>query len=139
MAFLMLEDINSSAEVILFPSTFKKVESYLGSYQIFIVKGALDAASPHKCKIKANECIPIDLFLQEWPHIQKIVCSLPAPLSESLLTDLKAHLASGTVPLEFIFTENGKRVRLATREKISVTNDVLALLDAAAISAQIVL
>ncbi len=130
MAFLMLEDMNSSAEVILFPSTFKKVESYLNSYHMFVVKGSLDSASPHKCKIKANECVPLDLFFQEWPQIQKFICGLPASISESLLVELKNSFTAGNVPLEFIFTENGKMIRLATREKISVNPELLEMLEA---------
>ena len=139
MAFLMLEDINSSAEVILFPSTFKKVESYLGSYQIFIVKGSLDSTSPHKCKIKANECIPIDLFFQEWPQIQKIVCQLPMSFSETLLVNLKKQLNPGAIALEMLFIENGKQLRLTSKEKITIDLSLCATLEELNISPKIIL
>lgn len=120
MAFLMLEDMNSSAEIILFPSTFKKVEHHLAGHHIFIVKGSLDSASPHKCKIKANECVPIDLFFQEWPAIQKVMCLLPQNFSEDTITQLKKMLRPGSVSLELLFSENNKLLRLSVKEKISI-------------------
>ena len=139
MAFMMLEDTHSSAEIILFPSTFKKVESYLNRYHIFIVKGGLDATSPHKCKIKANECIPIDLFFQEWPNIQKLICKLPPSISESFLSELKNNFTAGSVPLEFIFSENSKMLRLATREKIAVNIELIEKLNSAKIATRCLL
>jgi len=129
MAFVMLEDLNSSAEIILFPSTFKKVEASLASHQIFIVKGGLDITSPHKCKIKANEFVPIDVFFQEWPIIHKISCNLTAPLSEFDITNLKKVMLPGKTALEFIFNENGKKVRLTPKEKINVTLELCEYLD----------
>ena len=129
MAFVMLEDTNSSAEVILFPNTFKKVESSLASHQMFIVKGGLDITSPHKCKIKANEFVPIDLFFQEWPTIQKISCTLPGSLSESDIINLKKIMQPGKITLEFIFYENGKKLRLTTKEKVNATSDLFEHLE----------
>lgn len=138
MAFLALEDKASHAEVILFPSVFKKVESWLSSYQIFIVKGGLDITSTSKCKIKANECVPIDLFFTEWPGIQKLVCVLPASCSQELVEELKTMLTNGTVPLELVFQEQGKQLRLATRQKIAVSQDLIDLLHARSIAVRCV-
>lgn len=136
MAFVMLEDINSSAEIILFPSTFKQVEQWLSSYQMFIVKGALDSTSPHKCKIKANQMVPIDLFFTEWPTIQKLTCMLPPSFQEDLLAQIKQLLPPGTIGLEFILQENGKLVRLTAQQKIAITHDILNNLNALAIKTQ---
>ena len=129
MAFVALEDMGSSAEIILFPSTFKKVESVLENYQIFVVKGSLDMSSTTKCKIKANEFVPLDLFFQEWPNINKISCQLPADFSESMIIEIKSLFSQGKVPLEFIYTENDKQLRLATREKVVVNLELFEKLD----------
>ncbi len=125
MAFIALEDMQSNAEIIVFPSVFKKAESFLASHHMFIVKGALDSASPHKCKIKANELIPLDLFFQEWPSIPKISCHLPTAFYQDHATDFKKQLCPGKTSLEFIFVENGKRLRLTAREKIMVSLEML--------------
>jgi len=118
MAFLALEDSSGNAEVILFPSVFKKTEQWLSNYHIFIVKGGLDMTSPSKCKIKANECIPLDLFFQEWPTIQKFSCHMPASFNETTIASLKEYMQKGSISLEFVFTENSKQLRLSTQEKI---------------------
>lgn len=136
MAFVMLEDMKSSAEIILFPSTFKQVEQWLSSHQMFIVKGALDSASPHKCKIKANQMIPIDLFFTHWPAIHKLSCKLPSHIiQEELLADLKKLLPPGTVALEFILQENSKLVRISAKQKVGVSQELLEKIDALSIKA----
>lgn len=136
MAFVMLEDMKSSAEIILFPSTFKNVESLLSSHQMFIVKGALDNGSPHKCKIKANQMIPIDLFFSQSPTIHKLTCKLPAhQIQNDLLNTIKQILPPGTIGLEFILQENSKLLRISAKQKITVTQEILEKLDALAIKA----
>lgn len=129
MAFVMLEDANSTAEVILFPTAFKKAESWLNSHSMFVVKGGLDITSPQKCKIKANEFLPLDLFFQEWPQIFKISCSLTHPLSLETLETLEKSFAPGKTGLEFLFAENGKHLRLTTQKKVTVTQELCELLE----------
>lgn len=130
MAFVMLEDLKSSAEVILFPSTYKQVEQWLTSHQMFIVKGGLDSASPHKCKIKANQMIPIDLFFTNWPTIHKLSCLLPSTdISENTLNEIKQLLPPGTIGLEFILPENGKLLRLTAKQKIALSQELLEQLE----------
>jgi DNA polymerase-3 subunit alpha len=136
MAFVMLEDMKSSAEIILFPSTFKQVEQWLSSHQMFIVKGALDSASPHKCKIKANQMVPIDLFFTHWPAIHKLSCKLPSHIiQEELLAELKQLLPPGTVALDFILQENSKLVRISAKQKIGISQELLEKIDTLSIKA----
>lgn len=137
MAFVMLEDMKSSAEIILFPSTFKQVEQWLGSHQMFIVKGGLDSASPHKCKIKANQMIPIDLFFTNWPTIHKLSCMLPpSGINQESLTHIKELLPPGTIGLEFIIPENGKLLRLTAKQKVAVSHDLLEKLEGLQVKAR---
>ena len=139
MAFIALEDMVGSAEIILFPSVFKKVESWLGHHQTFIVKGTLDSASPIKCKIKANECIPLDLFFQEWRTVQKIVCTFNGPVEEKTLEALTNSLQKGTTSLDLLFVENGKKLRLATRQRVMVNQNLFDLLNTLNITPQCML
>lgn len=129
MAFVMLEDANSTAEIILFPSAFKKAESWLNSHTMFVVKGGLDITSPQKCKIKANEFLPLDLFFQEWPQIFKISCRVTHPLSVETLVTLEKSFAPGKTGLEFLFAENGTVLRLSTHKKVTVTQELCELLE----------
>lgn len=129
MAFVTLEDSNSTAEIILFPNAFKKAESWLNSHTMFVVKGGLDVTSPQKCKIKANDFLPLDLFFQEWPLITKLSCQLTEPLSAETLETIERTITTGKTGLEFIFVENGKKLRLTTQKKINVTQELCELLE----------
>ena len=129
MAFVTLEDLAHAAEIILFPTVFKKVEPYLSEHHIFIVKGFLDNTSITKCKIKANQMIPIDLFFEEMPAIQKVSCMIPA-VSAPLLEKLTSIFIPGPTSVEFIFEENGKKLRLISKQKIQLTAEILLQLDA---------
>ncbi|MCK5632851.1 hypothetical protein KAH94_03820, partial [bacterium] len=120
MSFVQLEDSSGTSEIILFPRTFKKVEHWLDDHNVFIVKGAVDNASERKCKIKANELIPIDLFLKEWPVIHNVLLTLPNNTEEPTIQNLREKLVKGKIPLSFIFHENGKKLQLRTREKIAI-------------------
>lgn len=130
MAFVQLEDAASSAaEIIVFPKTFAKVEQWLGSYQVFLVKGSLDLTSTQKCKIIANDFIPLDLFFEQWPYIQKMSIELPAHFEEKTIQDIKALITRGNTPLEIVFTENGKKLQLITELKIQLHTDLLQSLE----------
>jgi len=121
MAFVQLEDgASNQAEIILFPKAFKKAEGYLETHHMFVVKGGLDITSQQKCKIKADEFIPIELFFEQWPHIQKVSLNLPHTIEESLLQEIKTVLLKGKIPLELIFHENGKKLQLMCTNSVSL-------------------
>ena len=103
MAFVQIEDAISTAEIILFPRTYKEVEKWLDDYQVFVVKGAIDAASDKKCKIKANEFVPIELLLQEWKFIASAALHLPNSIDETKIQEIKSNLIRGKIPLSFVF------------------------------------
>lgn len=138
MAFVQLEDSASTvAEIIIFPKAFKKVEQWLDTYQVFVVKGFLDITSQQKCKIKANEMVPLELILQEWPAIQKISLTLPHTFDEPLVQELKTALPSGTIPLEILFDEQGKKLLLSTKTQIALDTAIIATLEKQNISVKI--
>jgi len=139
MSFVQLEDASGTAEIILFPRTFKKVEQWLDEHHVFVVKGAVDNASERKCKIKANEFVPIELFLQEWPSIQAAQLALPHNTEEMILQKLRSSLVKGKISLHLIFHENGKKLRLTTREKIALDNDIVQAIEQLDIDIQFVL
>jgi hypothetical protein len=130
MAFIQMEDsARNSAEVILFPKTFKLVETWLDSYQVFIVRGSLDLMAQQKCKIKANDFVPLDLFFQEWPTLRKISLTLPMHFDEALIKEIKELIMQGSIPLEFLFQENVKQLQLMSESKIAVDAAILQAIE----------
>ncbi|MFC1841450.1 DNA polymerase III subunit alpha [Candidatus Dependentiae bacterium] len=129
MAFVQLEDASATAEIIVFPRVFAKVSEWLNNYDVFVVKGAVDSNSEKKCKIKANDMVPIELLLAEWPFISSASFALPNHIEEETIQELRKTLISGKIPLNFIFHENGKRVKLVTKERISLDNETVEAIE----------
>jgi len=137
MSFVQLEDATSTAEIILFPRTFKKVEQWLDEHHVFVVKGNLDIASQQKCKIKAMELVPLELVLEEWPYLQGASLLLPNTIQENTLETLVQEFKKGRIPLEFIFHENGKKIRLTAKNKISITQEAIDTIEQQGIRVQL--
>lgn len=137
MAFIQLEDETSHAEIVVFPSVFKKSQEWLESYTVFLVKGEVDLTSLQSCKIKANIFLPIDLFFQEWPSIESAVLTLPNEIDEAWIKELKTALSHGSSNLEFIFQEQGSTLRLATKKKIAITHELIEKLQQKQIEIQL--
>jgi len=137
MAFIQLEDMESHAEIILFPKTFKAVEQWLDGYHVFVVKGAVDITSQQKCKIKADSCVPIELLLEEWPAISKLSLTMPPRITDALLQRMKELLSKGKIPLELVFYENGQKLRLTTKEKVAIDSEIIMHLEAESIAVRL--
>ena len=120
MAFLHVEDKSSKAEVIVFPQLFKKVESWLNQYQVFIIKATVDLTSTQQCKLKAQELVPIELFFQEWSSIQGALLQLPPHVDISFIDTLRTTLVTGSIPLQFLFYEHNKKLLLKTKQMIAI-------------------
>ena len=129
MAFINLEDRSTQAEVIIFPSLFKKVEPWLQSHHIFVVRGSLDFTSATKCKIKANELIPIELFTQECTSITRLVCTIPLGVTEAQLSAIRTVLTPGPLALELLFEENSKALKVKCTHKVAFTYELIEQLE----------
>ena len=130
MSFVQLEDKTTSAEMVIFPKTFARVEQWLNQYHVFVVKGVVDTASTNKCKIKVQDMVPVELLFQEWPHIERATITLPTGISESLVHKVRQALQPGTIPVELILHENGKKLRLVCKESITCDEIILNTLKA---------
>ena len=96
---------------------------------MFVVKGSLDLTASQKCKIKANELVPLDLMFQEWPMIEKISLSLPNTFDHSIPDTIKTTLSKGNTPLEFCFEENNKKLQLVAKESIAIDTTMIGALE----------
>lgn len=128
MAFIYLEDMHDTAEIVLFPKTFAQAEQWFSDHHIFVVHGVLDSSSK-TVKIKANTLVPLEKVLETWPQINKLVCTLSPDIDEHYLEKIKNHLPEGTIPLEFIITENNTCVRIRTKRRVSITHEIVESLE----------
>lgn len=129
MSFVNLEDTSSTAEIIIFPKLFATVEALLDAHQVFVVKGNLDSASHDKCKIKALECLPIEQMYADNRIVNGVTLTLPHDIEETTLETVSKNLAKGTLPLDIVFSEQGKDVRVITSQKIALTPEVVKTLE----------
>lgn len=137
MSFLTVEDVSSSAEIIVFPKLFAKIESWLGAYQVFVIKGSVDLTSMQKCKIKANAVVPIELLFEEWDSISYACIKLPEQFDTTLVSSIKSLCKPGSVPLLIAFNEQGKKLQLVSSEPISITFDTIKTLHDHALSVEV--
>jgi DNA polymerase-3 subunit alpha len=75
MAFLTLEDLTGSVEVIVFPKTYEQNTLHLRRDAILVVRGKLDVAE-QQAKVLADSVIPLD----------EIPAPSPAPRGEAAAT-----------------------------------------------------
>jgi DNA polymerase III alpha subunit len=121
--------MSGSAEIIAFPKTFARAEKWLSSHNVFIIKGVVDVVEGAGCKIKAQDIVPVELALSEWPNIEHIALTLPDTMAEETIVSIKERLPKGSAQLSLIFRENQKRLRLTAKEKILLDTESAQLLE----------
>lgn len=130
MAFAQFEDFSGTCEVVIFPRVFQKIEQWIDEYNVFIIKGTLDTGSDQKCKIKANNIIPVELFFEEWPKFESCTLELPSGFEQETLDSLGQTLKAGKTVLNFSFYENGKKLLLRSRKNIRLNKGYVETLQA---------
>ena len=128
MAFVQIEDHSGQAELVIFPTAYKKIERWLDSYTVFIVKGTIDLSSTTRCKVLVNEMVPVELFFQEWKTFAGITVVYNSS-EEISQTDLRTFLPAGKIPLSIQFVENGKHLKVRTTKKVSLVENNLEVLE----------
>jgi DNA polymerase III subunit alpha len=120
MAFVQVEDKSSVAEIILFPKLFKRIQDWLNNHDVFILKGQVDNNSIQKCKIIANDFVPVDLFFENI-HIQKLSLKTPSNFDSNSISEVKSIFnKKGKTALHFIFQEQNKTLKLQTKNSINL-------------------
>ena len=71
MAFVTLEDNDSSAEIVVFPKLFAVVEEWLTTYNVFIVKGNLDLPQDKNAKLKHHFLCQLNSFLSTFTKLSQ--------------------------------------------------------------------
>lgn len=122
MAFMTIEDQTGKAEIVIFPKVFNRCASWFESQSMFVIKGVCDERGA-LTKIKAQECIPLDLVFTSWPSCERILLQLPEKWDSNLIHTIHQTLIPGTIPVEMIFTEDQKKFKITTRFKASLDQD----------------
>ena len=110
MAFVTLEDVNGSVEVIIFPKLFAKYSNILYNGNILMIGGRLSVREEDSPKIildfaesaenvKSNQTKKSGLFIR----VENETCSIYARCNE-IISDAKA----GDIPLYFYFANSKK-------------------------------
>lgn len=124
MAFVQLEDLQSHAEIIVFPKLFQQVEGWLHDYSIFVVKGNLDLASTANVKIKALQIVPLELLFHSWDRIHHVTLQLPSSITPEHVTLLK-ELPTGQIPLHVVYQEDQKTIKMICKKQITLNMETI--------------
>ncbi|MGD1997499.1 MAG: DNA polymerase III subunit alpha, partial [Candidatus Dependentiae bacterium] len=124
MAFAQFEDLSGTAEVVIFPRTFKQAEMLLEGFNEFVVTGSLDIANTQSCKIKANEIIPLEQLCDR-DMITHAILTLPPTVSAERIEELKELIPAGKISFQLQFKENDQTLVLTPRSKASVSAELL--------------
>lgn len=124
MAFITLATLEEPVEVVLFPKTYEAVAPWLETYSLFIVRGAEDAGGSLR-KIKARDCIPLDLMKERAHNITEVVLIVPPHLAPELLSQLKSAIVPGSIPLTVHMHRDGGIRLIKTQVRMLPTEQFL--------------
>lgn len=139
MAFLNLEDQSGDCEVIIFPTTFLRVEENLNASGAFVVVGQVDKECTDRLKIKAQEVFPIDKLFAPNSPVAAIDITLPEFFDEAFLAQIKDNLIGHGLPVTFHYIEQEKILQLRSGQKMPMSEQNLNIIHAAGCEIKIVL
>jgi len=121
MAFLTLEDLEGTVEVLIFPKVFPQVATYLKANAVVLVRGRLSLREDQP-KIIANDLVPIEEVRQKYTASVSVDL-FTAGLEEKTLKHLREILSRfpGDVPVKFNFTTPDKEeMQLVVGKDLSI-------------------
>jgi len=124
MAIINFEDLTSSCEILVFPSTYKKVSSIIKIDAIVFIKGRLSLREDEPKLLASEIILPDDIKSR---YTRAIFVRLTTPgLDNSILEGLKKKLMKhpGKVPVYLnINNPDGRMVRISVGRNLSVRAD----------------
>ena len=111
MAFVTLEDLYGTVELIIFPRTYDKYSRYIEEDSIVIIEGKISVHEEEDIKIICETVKPLVSVNKE-----KLFIKIPENKSAELLKDIKVVLEkhSGNVPV-YVYIEKQKQTIIAER------------------------
>ncbi|OQY02125.1 MAG: DNA polymerase III subunit alpha [Desulfobacteraceae bacterium 4572_130] len=129
MAFALLEDIQSSIEIVIFPDTYKDVQDMLLDETPVILQGKIQKRE-NTVKLIAEKILSIDMAEKEFPPASITVKINALTSSENTIDKLKkiTDKYPGSCPLflNIIFSKNScVRIKISKDNKINPDNNFL--------------
>ena len=111
MAFLVLEDLYGSIEVIVFPKIYDGYLKYIKEDSIVVIEGSISSREEEEPKVICNKITPLNSFNKE-----KLYIRLKGGMDSESFNVLKGVFKkySGNVPVYIYLEEEGK-VAIAER------------------------
>jgi len=103
MAFITLDDMTGTIEVILFSKIFEKYKSYLVEDQPIVVKGRLSISVGEKPKIICESIIPMNMIKQQGqPNKIIIKNTIPSDDIKACIATLKYFSGNSILEVEYV-------------------------------------
>ncbi|MBA1334212.1 MAG: DNA polymerase III alpha subunit [Firmicutes bacterium] len=122
MAFITLEDLQGTVEVIVFPTVYEQYADYLKEDSIVVVEGRLSLKEDEEPKIICEKIKPLnksDRGKTSKDEGGKLYIKIPKHLSPDILGDIKNILlesSRGDIPVFICFEDKGKKTMMASRD-----------------------
>lgn len=118
MAFITLEDLYGSVEIIVFPNKYEEYQKYLNEDEIIYVKGRVSLKEDEDAKLICEEIIPFDKMKDlRKQYNQKLYLKIPASEEKfEVIEKVKEILktSKGTIPV-IIYIEATKETMKASK------------------------
>ena len=72
--------------------------------------------------------MPIELVLSKWPELQAVTIRLPVGREHEYSKQLPVWFKKGQTPLLLAYEENGRTLKIITRYKVGLNQEVLSIL-----------
>lgn len=121
MAFLTLQDLNGSCEVIIFPETYRKAQSLIQKDAPIFIKGKVNFRDEVP-KVLADEIIPLQEVKKRYTRMISIdlrTTGLDTEILKQIRLILQSHRGNIPVYLRF-FSPQGKAVVMHSGEDLKV-------------------
>ncbi|MCX7923947.1 MAG: DNA polymerase III subunit alpha [Clostridia bacterium] len=121
MAFITLEDLHGTMEVIVFPKILEKYDKFISIEGIVLISGRISIKEEEQPKIICEEIRPLTK-----QKVQKLYLKIEKNLSKELVDSLKPLLKffGGNVPV-CLYHEGDEKAKVAEREYWVKLNDIL--------------
>jgi DNA polymerase-3 subunit alpha len=132
MAFVTLEDLTGSLEVVVFPEAFQAAMDYLGGDEPLMVYGTLDAGED-SCKVLANEILLLHDVKERQTskiHIRLTTPGLTDDQLQTLKHTLMRYSGSCAVILHMVVPNRSEtRVRVAKEFSVAASDAFVAAVE----------
>ncbi len=132
MAFVTIEDLTDSTEIILFSDAFNKYNQFLNEDNMVFIEGNISAKDQNSVRIICEEVIPIDEAVNK--YTKYIVLLVKADIiNKTILKEIKNEIAkyNGKCDVYFeVITKNNEKVMLQSQKyKVSPDNELISKLN----------